>query len=170
MTWRLSKTLKRRIDVRPIENEDVKYAWAAYKQDKLGQIKFSDGLNALDFKTAFEGFVLTRAQAAWTVLGETNRGLIPIGIVLGQWGPGAAFMLVSAIAWYPWASRRNIVEGTVKLFNNLRKQFPVMGFANDEHRPLYEACAMHGIMRRIGTSHSLGSKMTIFEVRNEQSV
>ena len=163
--WRLSKTLRRRTEFRPIENGDVKYAWAAYKQGKLPQLDFPEDLSAPDFKTAFEAFVLTRTHAAWTILAETAKGFLPVGIILGHWGPDRAFMILSGIAWYPWASRRNIIEGTVNFSNIMRKQLPVIGFANDEHRPLYEACCMHGIMRRIGTSHVLGKKLTIFEGR-----
>ena len=165
--WRLSKTLSRRIEVRPIENHDVKYAWATYKQGKLTEMGLPPDLSATDFKTEFEKFVLTKSHAAWTVSAETTQGFMPIGLALGQWGP--AFMIVSAIKWFPWATCRNIVEGTVSLFSRMRNEkFPAIGFANDEHRPLYEACCMHGIMQRIGTSHSLGEKMTVFEVRMAQ--
>jgi hypothetical protein len=163
--WRLSKTLSRRTEVRPIENDDVKYAWAAYKQGELAELKLPDNLNAVDFKFEFEKFVLQHAHAAWTVITETQKGFIPTGFVLGQWGP--AFMIIGSIIWFPWASCRNIIEGTVFLLNRLRKEFPVLGFASDEHKPLYEACCMHGIMHRIGTSHSLGEKMTVFEVRTQ---
>lgn len=163
--WRLSKTLSRRVEIRPIENEDVKYAWAAYKQGKFTEVGLPSGLGASEFKVEFEKFVLANAHAAWTVLAETKKGFMPIGLALGQWGP--AFMIIGNIEWFPWASRRNIVEGTVYLFNKLRKEFPVIGFAREEHKPLYEACLMHGIMHRIGTSHSLGTKMTVFEVRTQ---
>ncbi len=161
--WRLSKTLSRRVEVRPIENDDVKYAWAAYKQGKLPWLDIPKDLDAASFKAEFEQFVLTRAHAAWTVSTDTKKGFIPAGIALGQWGP--SFMFISAIEWFPWATCRNIVEGTVYFFDNLRKQFPVMGLANDQHKPLYEACMMHGIIHRIGTSHSMGEKMTLFETR-----
>lgn len=161
--WRLSRTLSRHVEVRPIENGDVKYAWAAYKQGKLSELPIPKGLDAASFKTEFEKFVLTNVHAAWVILTQTKNGFIPVGMVLGQWM--LSFVLISDIEWFPWATCRNIVEGTVYFFNNLRKQFPVMGFANDEHRPLYEACAMHGIMHRVGTSFGTGEKLTLFECR-----
>lgn len=164
-SWRLSKTLKRHIEVRPIENHDVKYAWAAYKQGKMTDLPLPTGMDAASFKTEFETFVLTRAHAAWTILAQTKQGFIPAGMVLGQWGP--SFMFISAIEWFPWATCRNIVEGTVYFFNTLRKQLPAVGFANKEHKPLYEACCMHGIMERIGTSHIMGERMTVFETRTK---
>lgn len=165
-TWRLKRTLSRHVEVRPIENEDVKYVWAAYKKGKLSGLPLQADLDAASFKNEFEKFVLSNAHAAWIIKLQTRQGLVPAGLVLGQWGP--SFMFITDIEWFPWATCRNIVEGTVYFFNELRKQFPVLGFSNDEHRPLYEACAMHGIMHRIGTSFGLGEKMTVWEVRTNK--
>ena len=156
--WRLSKTLSRSLVVRQIDDADVKFAWAAYKKDGLSGIDFPKDLTPILFKEQFENFVNSKANMAWTVVADGK----PIGFALGQWVQ--AFMFITGIAWFPWASPRNIVEGTICLFNSIRKQFAVMGMANDEHRPLYEACCMHGIMRRIGKSDSVG-RMTLFEVR-----
>ena len=161
--WRLSKTLSRHVEIRPLENEDVKYAWAAYKQGKLKEMGLPDDLDAAAFKSEFEKFVLTRAHAAWTVIAETPKGLLPVGIAFGNWGP--PFMIMNWMAWLPWASKRNIIEGTVAICNQLRKQFPLICMASDEDKKLYETCMMHGIVHRIGTSHSLGVKMTVFESR-----
>lgn len=162
--WRLSKTLSRRVEIRPIENDDVKYVWAAYKKGKFSEL-FQRDLSPAEFKFEFEKFVLANVHAALTILADTKVGFMPIGIALGQWGP--AFLIMSDIEWFPWASCRNTLEGTVALFNRLRKQTPVFGFVKEEHKPIYEVCLMHGIMRRIGTSHSLGTRMTLFEVRTE---
>lgn len=163
-TWRLSKTLSRRIEIRPIEQEDVKYAWAAYKAGAL-DMGFSESLDARGFKDAFEQYVLMNARAAWTIIAETKNGFIPVGFVLGDWAPQNAFMIIIGISWFPWATRRNIVEGTVAFFNRVRKEMGVMGFAEHKHKKLYEACCMHGIMRRIGTSNLSGRPVAVYEGR-----
>lgn len=163
--WRLSKTLSRHVDVRPIEDADVKYAWAAYRQGRFTEIGFSANLSPSEFKYAFERFVLENAHGAWTVLAQTSKNFMPIGITMGTWGPGQRFMVMAWTAWFPWASKRNIVEGTVAICNRLRHDFPLMCFANETDKKMYETCMMHGIVHRIGTSHSLGEKMTIFEAR-----
>src|SRR5882762_7745338 len=96
-TWRLSKTLDRKIEVRPIEQDDVKYAWAAYKKGDPGSMGppfDKEGFDAPSFKSAFEAFVLTRSHAAWIVSGHTSKGFIPIGIVLGSWAPEQAYMII----------------------------------------------------------------------------
>jgi hypothetical protein len=163
-TWRLSKTLGRKIEIRPIEQDDVKYAWAAYK--KAGLTSFSGGMDAKQFKDAFEIFVLTQAHAAWTISAETSKGFVPIGLVLGGWAPGQVYMIIIGITWFPWATRRNIVEGTVAFFNRVRKEMGWMGFATHQHKPVYEACCMHGIMRRVGTSNLSGQPVAVYEGRN----
>src|SRR5690242_6025474 len=108
--WRLSKTLSRKIIVRPIEQEDVKYAWAAYKGGSLKPMGFPENLDAKSFKDAFEEYVLSRTHAAWTMIADK-----PIGFALGYWGPSQAFMFITGIIWFPWATKRNILEATVKL-------------------------------------------------------
>lgn len=159
-TWRLSKTLKRSIEVRPIEQEDVKYAWAAYKKGGLGGMGFAPDLNPQKFKDAFEAYVLSNAHAAWTVIAGK-----PIGFVLGSWAPQQAYMVIVGIVWFPWATKRNIVEGAVSFFKRLNTEMGWMGFASAEHKKLYEVCMMHGIMRRVGTSHMSGAPVSIFEAR-----
>ena len=156
--WRLTKTLARNITFRPIEAGDVKYAWAAYKLGKLPT--FPTDMSAPHFKDAFEMFVLCNTHAAWTVISSK-----PIGFVFGYWAPGNAYMIIAEVVWFPWATKRNIIEGCMTFFNQIRKEIPVMGFATDEHKGMYDVCCMHGIMSRAGTSHCTGQKMAIYEGR-----
>lgn len=164
--WRLSRTLKRRVEVRPIEQDDVKYAWAAYKKGSLEGMGFKSDLDAQQFKDAFEAYVLTQVHACWTVIAQTAKGFIPVGFVLGGWAPHQTFMFITAICWFPWASCRNIVEGTIQFFDKIRKQMKVMGFAAPEHKRLYEVCCMHGIMRRVGTTNLANVPAAVFEGKN----
>jgi len=167
MKWRLSKTLSRPVEVRPIEVSDIRYAWAAYKKGALSELgePFTADLTAEQFRAAFEEMVLTRHDAWWTIIGQTKNGFIPMGLVVGEWGPAQAFMVIVGISWFPWASRRNIIEGTVKFFNVLRRQMRWMGFASPKHKPVYEVCCMHAIMRRVGTSHMTEPPSAVFEGR-----
>ena len=103
MTWRLSRTLARRVEVRPIENEDIRYAWAAYKKGSLGGMGApfdEEGLDAKIFKDAFELYVLTQAHAAWTVSAQTKLGFMPVGLILGEWGPKQLYMTILGIVWF----------------------------------------------------------------------
>lgn len=162
--WRLSRTLKRHVEARPIEQSDVKYAYAGYKTGVLATMAFAPGLDPSSFKSAFENYVLTKAHAAWTISADSKNGFIPIGFAFGGWAPGEAFMVIIGIVWFPWASKRNVLEGTVAFFNSV-KSIKWMGFASHEHKRPYEVCCMHGIMRRIGTSNMGDQPTAVYEGR-----
>lgn len=168
--WRLKRTLKRAVDFRPIEDADLRYTFAAYKKGALSSMgePFADTLmNADEFKATFETFVLERYHAAWTLFAMTRKGFIPAGIVFAVNAPGAPYMIVNGMVWFPWASCRNVVEAIVNFLNGVRKQFPLMFYAAPEHKKVYEVCAMHGIIRRIGTSQIVfpGKSAAVFETR-----
>lgn len=167
--WRLKKTLKRAVSFRPIEDEDVKYAWAAYRKGALAAMgpAFTAEMSAEDFRKLFEAFVLMHHHAAWTLIAPTKNGVIPVGIVLAAWAPNAPFMIVNGCCWFPWASKRNILEASVSFFSGVRKEHQLMFYATDEHKRTYEVCAMHGIIRRVGTSFVAfeGKHAAVFETR-----
>jgi len=116
-----------------------------------------------EFRKSFAKAVVGHCHGAWTLFGPTKRGNIPVGIVLGTWGPLEKYMTVVGIAWMPWATKRNIIEGTVGFFNEIRKEISFLGFATEAHKKLYVICCRHGIMRRVGTTFIFGPTMAVFE-------
>lgn len=167
--WRLKRTLKRSASYRPIEDEDVKYAWAAYKKGALVSMgeAFTQEMSADQFKQLFEAFVISNHHAAWTLIAPTIKGSIPVGIVLAAWAPNAPFMVVNGACWFPWASSRNKIEAMVTFLNGIRKELQLVWYALPEHKRMYEVCAMHGIIRRVGTSFVAhpGQQTAVFETR-----
>lgn len=170
--WRLSKTLARKLDFRPIEDEDVKYAWAAYKKGCLASMGFQDtNLSAEEFKTTFTAEVSTTYHGAWTLFAETRRGYMPVGMVLGFYShpdpQRAVFMIVGDMLWMPWASKRNKIESAVNFFNKMRSQIPMVEYANEQHKRFFEMIAKHGIIRRVGTMFNVyrGEPCAVFETR-----
>lgn len=165
---RLKKTLARKLKFRPIENEDVQYAWVAYKQGALKEV-FTDGLSATEFKEAFESLVITRYHAAWTLLADTQKGFIPVGLSLGFWPHHEAtpFMIMDAFVWFPWASVRNKIESAVKFLTEERNEIPMLGFVKPEDKRFVEMIARHGILNRVGTSYNIfpGERASIWETR-----
>ncbi len=173
--WRLKKTLSRRVEFRPIENEDVKYAWAAYKKGGLAPMAgpfAQEGMSADEFKSAFEAAILTRYHAAWTLFAESTKGFIPVGFVLAFHSHPdpmmSPFMIVGDIVWCPWATKRNMVESSVNFFNVIRHTIPMVDYAHGEtNKKFFEMLARHGIMRRIGTIFNVvhGEATAMFETR-----
>jgi len=169
-SWRLKKTLARRIEVRVISPDDIKFLWATYKKGGLTSMdaRFADEtMDVEQFRAAFDD-IAGRYTEAWTISAETKRGFIPVGMIFGAVAPLAAYMIVAGILWFPWAMPRNIVEGTVAFFNMVRNQIPMIGYATDAHKRLYEVCCMHGIMRRVGTSMVVfpGQSTAVYETRS----
>lgn len=166
--WRLRRTLKRRFDYRPIEVDDIKYLWAAYKTGALATMGFErEDLSAAEFKSEMEKAIVERCHAAWTLSAETRKGFIPVGIVIAGWAPNASYLIVTGMVWMPWASNRNKLESMVGFLNGVRKDFPLMFYATPEHKRMYEVCAMHSVVRRVGTSYVAipGKACAVFETR-----
>lgn len=172
--WRLKQTLKRRTAYRPIEDADCRYAWAAYKKGALTSMgpRFSGGeLDPDAFYKAFVDEVSSNYAGAWTLSAETPKGFLPVGIVLGFYShPNPAlspFMIVGDMIWFPWASSRNKIESAVAFFNAIRKEIPMMEYADEKAKPFFEMIAKHGVMRRVGTSFNVyrGQSTAVFETR-----
>lgn len=173
--WRLKKTLARRIEFRPIENEDVRYAWAAYKKGNLapmaGPFAKTD-MTAEEFSTTFETAVITRYHGGWTLFAQSPKGFIPIGFVFAFHSHAdpalSPFMIIGDIVWCPWATARNKIEAAVYFFSRIRNEIPMMDYAaGDVNKKFMEMLARHGIMRRIGTTFNLvkGEPVAVFETR-----
>lgn len=177
--WRLSKTLSRTVTFRPIEDEDVKYAWAAYKAGKLADMDgvfAKDGMTAAQFKQQFELTVLTRYSGAWTMIADTPKGRMPVGFVFAFFSHKdpllSPFMVIGDIVWCQWASKRNKIESAINFFNVIRKSIPMMDFAHgEENKRFFEMIAKHGIMQRVGTTYNVknGEPVAIFETRTERA-
>lgn len=171
--WRLKRTLKRRTEFRPIEDTDCRYAWAAYKKGALASLgeRFKAKFTPEEFYAAFVDEVKVNYAGAWTLSANTPKGFMPVGIVLGFWShPNpqfAPFMIVGDMLWFPWATARNKIESAVGFFNAIRREIPLVEYADDKAKPFFEMIAQHGIMRRVGTSFNVfnGRPAAVFETR-----
>lgn len=171
--WRLRKTLARKLEFRPIEKDDVRFAWAAYKKGSLAPmagIFAQQGMNAEEFKIAFEKIILTRYHGGWTLFAETHNGFIPVGFVLAFYSHTdpvlSPFMIIGDLVWCPWASKRNKIESAVNFFSKIRNDIPMVDYAyGDTNKKFFEMLARHGIVRRIGTTFNVvkGEPCAVFE-------
>lgn len=160
--WRLRKTLARRLEFRPVEREDMRYAYAAYKNGCLASMgeKWASGeMDAVAFAQAFEVELTTVYHGAWALLAETRKGFIPVGVVLAFYSHPdprfAPFMVVGDMVWFPWATARNKIESAVNFFNRVRSERPMVEYASEKNKRFFEMICQHGIMRRVGTMHNV---------------
>lgn len=163
--WARDRTLKRAVEYRPIEADDIKYFWAAYKQGAFSDMEAN--LSPEQFKENFQGAILERFHAVWTLFGQTRKGFIPVGVVFACWAPNGPFLIVTGAVWMPWATKRTMLASMVGFLHGVRKEFPLQFYALPEHKRLYEVCAMHGVVKRIGTSSIAiaGKQSAVFETR-----
>lgn len=154
---RLERALKRKGGIKPIEEGDIFYAWAAYKAGLFRDV-FKADLDAVQFKDAFRELIASRYDAAWLLSAKTaKRGLFPVGMALGFWPHRIArpFMVLDALIWFPWASPRNKVEAAVNFADKARNEIPMLAFARDRDRAFMEMLARCKVIRRIGTSRTV---------------
>lgn len=170
--WRLTKTLSRRPNFRPIKDSDISYAWAAYRAGDTFRDVFPAELTAPEFKQAFGELVNGRYDAAWVLFAETSKGFLPVGLALGFWPHRVArpFMVLDAMVWFPWASPRNRIEATTKFVNEVRHEVPLLAFARERDKRYLEMLARHGVARRIGTSMNVfaGETASVWETTRDQ--
>ena len=165
--WRLSRTLNRGATYNPIEMDDLAYAWAAYKVGKFHLVE--DGLDQESFRDAFAKLVLSTYHAVWALKAKTERGVIPVGFAFGFWLHPAKqeTMIINELVWLPWATPRNIIETTANFVTKERKKLKMIAFARKKDKSFLEVLAKHGIVRRVGTSHTIFSDgpATVWETR-----
>lgn len=176
-SWSLRKTLRRKPHMRSIKEDDLKYIWSAYQQGALtdlGAAFENTGLKPAEFNKVFIDHVHAQysfvvgddaISLAWSILANCKKKFIPVASVYGVFHPLSHVIIVAGISWYPWATARNKVEGTIKFFNKIRKDIKMIGYARPEQKALYEVAMKHGIMRRVGTSHTIFADVpaTIYE-------
>lgn len=161
---RLKRTLRRKPGYRPIDVEDVKWFWAAYRKgdDFHRPDVFEEGLSATEFKDVFIAFVTEHFPTAFMLTAPTDKGVMPVGAIFGL--PVAQMFMTFGGVFFPWATPRNRVETIINAVNELRKEVVICEFAKPETKDFWMHVVRHGIMRRAGTSqHIHGESAPIFE-------
>lgn len=144
----------------------MKWLYAAYRK---GAFKLPDGLSQEDFVSAVmvETLGFEEIYTLFAPLYEEShhRGeKVPIGLV------GANFnqhrMEVHAV-WLPWASRRNILEASLKFLNFMRARHLVLIFVRKETRHFFEHLCRYGVLRNVGVidDYWAGASAWVFHTR-----
>lgn len=176
--WRLKKTTARQVSYRPIEDEDIRFAYAAYKKGALKDMAgpFADtGMSPEEFATQFIAAVQARYHGAWTLFAETRAGFKPAGMVFAFYSHPdhtlSPFMIIGDLVWFPWTTPRNRIEAAVYFFSLIRASVPLVDYAHGElNKRFFEMICQHGIMRRAGTTYNVvkGEPVAIYETRSPE--
>jgi hypothetical protein len=169
--YRLSRALKRFVEFRQMDDEHMRYVYAAYRKGalaNLGEEFESADLPAVDFKTIFMDHALRFYDDAWVMLATSMRGdFEPVGYVAITKTKYPNPLFVADTVWFPWASQRNRVESMLNWMNEMRKSVSIVKYASsDEDKKFCVHLCKYSVMRRIGTKFGVaGQKIPEFESR-----
>lgn len=146
---RLSRLLKRPgISFRPIEDDDIKYAGAAWKLGAFKGPAFGDEMTPAEFRETFTNIVLSLG-AAWTVLADSPKGQRPIGFVFGSLAGNT--LTLTRIIPMPWSTPRQRLQGFVTWLNAIRRQYLVFQFSKRSEQKFFVHMCKYAVMSRVGT-------------------
>lgn len=156
--YRLSRTLKRFVEFRPMEDEHLRYAYAAYKKGGLDALlaPFTEhDMTPPEFRDAFINHAQLYYDDIWVFYANSlRREYEPVGFVGTSRTKVRQPVFIVDTIWFPWASPRNRVESMVNWLNERRKEDIVTEYAQMKDKAFFEHICRHGIMRRVGTKHN----------------
>ena len=139
---KLKRILRRGGHYRLVEERDARWLYAAYKKGTFKEIERD--LTPQEFIDRF--IDNTRlADKIYIVVGKTKRGEIPVGVVL--------LLEKNAVdlhaEWLPWASDRNILESSVRIIHDLKKDHNIVITISDKRDHFIHLCR-YGLLRSVG--------------------
>lgn len=155
-TPKLSRTLSRKVTIRDVAEDDLRYIYASYRLgalDGFADLFKAEGLKPGEFADLFLEYVAANYNGAWVIEAETKEGVKPAGFIVA-WVRGR-IMEIGDMVWFPWSTGRNVYESVVAFMERMRGDFVVLEFARMKDKKFFERIAKHGIMRKVGHAHSI---------------
>ena len=149
--WR-SRTLKRGCAYRPVQDDDMKWLWAAYRRGVFAHLpEFPDGMDTFDFQTTILGVlsenIFGRKGEAWLFIAQTPRGEIPVGMVIAVPNRGH---IEPHVFWFPEASARNKLECAIKWLHEMKKTWKIDLWIRASDWQFYDHLCKYGLLRTVG--------------------
>lgn len=159
---RLNRTLKRYVEFKTLDDNDMRWIWGAYRMSALADFdeKFAfPTLSPEEFRESFAEHFNTHFTDGWMFNATTDNVWRPVGLCAAMSDSLRKDLLdIRKVIWFPWATKRTIVESAVNFFNSLRKRYHITVLAQAHDKRFFEHIAKHGIMRRVGTLHDIYDK------------
>lgn len=144
--------------MRPTDDDDVKYLYASWRLGKFAPEGLSiESETPEAFTETFGAYIAERFQVAYTIIAKApGKDVMPVGIVFGITPyRDKNVVLADLVYWFPWASPRNKIEGAVHFFNQMRRDWVVLGIFDMSDVPFLDHICRYGVMRRVGTIFDL---------------
>lgn len=145
----------------------MRWVWAAYRRNGLPSLSeiFEKDLQPREFEERFAD-LLDAGFFCWICEADTDRGRTPVGLVLGR--PFVHNTLIMGnMTWFPWSSRRNVLESVVHLVNELRSEVHMLFHVEQHDKRFFNHVAAHGLLRRVGTLYDiLDEPIAVYQSRS----
>lgn len=109
----------------------MRWLWAAYQMDVWEEI-FPKNMNR-DMFTEKLMELLGSVDMDWIIEVKTERGLRPVGIILGQFR-AADRAVEPHVDFFPWATLRNKLETMAQYITDVGKQYKIFVYTDKEDR------------------------------------
>lgn len=129
----------------------MKWLWAAYRRGVFSHLpEFPPGLESSEFRSvilAVLADLLSRGGEGWIFLAETERGSIPVGLIIGFPNRGHC---EPHLFWFPEASARNKLECCVKWLHEVKRRWKIDIWVRASQTSLFEHLCKYGLIRTVG--------------------
>jgi hypothetical protein len=160
---RLSRLFKnRKVTVSPLSEDDMPFLWAAYRKGVWGDI-LRDDLTRDEFSEAI--YLLSKQKMLFAIKAPNKYPVVGIAGMT----PGEHCDQADA-EWFPWATTRNKLEGSIRAILTLRDLSPFLIWANESQTEFLTHVARYGVLRRMGKfiNTKTGKNMATFQSREAQ--
>lgn len=131
--------------------DDLRYLYAAYK---LGSFSIDQDLNPTTFNDYIEDYLVNNYDYVFMVGNDK-----PFGMMLAI--SNSPVMTMQDVIWFPWATKRNKLEGWLNLLVELKKHTVVTGYTKD--KTFFVHLSRYGVIRRIGTLNTKQGSFAEFQ-------
>lgn len=130
--------------MRFFQAEDQRDLFAAYKLAKGKAPYFEENLGPNEFVDALS-VLINGFDASFVIQAER-----PLGLVLGMQDGVLPHIMWPHVWWFPWATPRNKIEGTLKFITELRDDFLLLIVGKEDEKDFWVHICKYGVLERIG--------------------
>lgn len=136
------------------------YLWAAYRKKALTMHPiFEEDMDKDEFLQAIASYLDANNLEAISFFAGEDLKAVGLGLL---WVRGRVIQ-ISDLIWYPWASKRQVIETFLNFINEIRstthpetgRKYMVLEFAREEDQAFFDYICKYGVMRRVGTSYEI---------------
>jgi hypothetical protein len=149
----LKRTLGAGAFAREPGDADFKWLWAGYRLGSFPTTFFEPGLGQRPFAERL-AMVLRSVGYSAILVAKTDKGMIPVGIVLGEVktrNPPHRPVIEPHVVWFKWAPLRPRLQAAVRFLHDVRREYFVVIYAETKDKAFFIHLCRYGLLQRVGT-------------------